>query len=426
MHRIFTVIKREFLTRVKTKGFIIGTILAPLFILAMTILPGVLAVIKTEEQQRYAVIDMSGKIFRELEAALDQKNEAGERIYALQLRVVTPENLEPVKQSLRDEVDNDQLDGFMIIPENVFDANYVEFYGKNVSNFQKNREIRNAITEIIQRDLVAQYALDEALVEKLTRRVDLRTFRVGPGGEEKEDEGQTFILAFVLVMFLYMSLIFYGQFVLRAVLEEKSSRVVEVLISSLRPFQLMAGKILGVGSVGLLQFAIWAIAAALISAYAGLMLSAFAPGAAASFPVPEVPISVLVYFVVFFVLGYIFYSTMYAAVGAMVNSEQEAQQFVFPLVIFLVVPIVLLTFVISNPNATSSVVMSLIPFFSPIIMFTRVVVQMPPLTEILLSIVFLLLGIMVMIYLAAKIFRVGILMYGKRPTLPEIVRWIRY
>ncbi len=426
MKKLLTIIKREYITRIRTKGFIIGTILMPVFILGVTIVPAVIAVMTSEEQKSIAVIDFTQEVYDGLQRELDRTNDAGERIYLLKRMIVKPENLEPVKQNLTEEVNKDKFFGFIIIPKDVFEGNEVEFYAKNVSNFRQNEEIQEAVSRIIREIRIRRAGLDSKLVEDITREVSLKTFKIGPGGEKKEERGQTFIVAYLLVFFLYMAMILYGTFVMRAVIEDKSSRVVELLVSSVNPFKLMAGKIFGVGAVGLTQFIIWALAAALIMAYSGALLGMFGVDATGkNLPIIDLDMAILAYFVLFFLLGYILYATMYAAVGAMVNAEQEAQQLVTPLILLLIVPMIMITYIIGNPHTTTSVVFSMIPFFAPMIMFTRIAVDMPPLPEILLSIAILIGSILLLIFLVAKIFRIGILMYGKRPTLPEVLRWLR-
>ncbi len=426
MKKLITIIKREYLTRVRTKGFIIGTILMPVFILGISIVPALVTVITSEEQKTIAVIDFTQKAYEGLQRELDQTNDAGQRIYLLKRLIVKPENLEPVKQELIKEVDQEKFFGILIIPPDVFETNRVEFYAKNVSNFRQNQQIQDAVSRVIREIRIRQAGLDQELVESITREVNLTTFKIGPGGEKKEERGQTFIVAYILVFFLYMAMILYGNFVLRAVIEDKSSRVVELLVSSIDPFKLMAGKIFGVGAVGLTQFIIWALAAALIMVYSGALLGLFGVDPTGkNLPILELDMTILVYFVVFFVLGYILYATLYAAIGAMVNSEQEAQQLISPLILLLVIPMIMIAYIIGNPHTPTSIAFSMIPFFSPMIMFTRIVVDVPPTIEILVSIGILIASILLLIYLSAKIFRVGILMYGKRPTLPEVMRWIR-
>ncbi len=426
MKKLITIIKREYLTRVRTKGFIIGTILMPVFILGISIVPALVTVITSEEQKTIAVIDFTQKAYEGLQRELDQTNDAGQRIYLLKRLIVKPENLEPVKQELIKEVDQEKFFGILIIPPDVFETNRVEYYAKNVSNFRQNQQIQDAVSRVIREIRIRQAGLDQELVESITREVNLTTFKIGPGGEKKEERGQTFIVAYILVFFLYMAMILYGNFVLRAVIEDKSSRVVELLVSSIDPFKLMAGKIFGVGAVGLTQFIIWALAAALIMVYSGALLGLFGVDPTGkNLPILELDMTILVYFVVFFVLGYILYATLYAAIGAMVNSEQEAQQLISPLILLLVIPMIMIAYIIGNPHTPTSIAFSMIPFFSPMIMFTRIVVDVPPTIEILVSIGILIASILLLIYLSAKIFRVGILMYGKRPTLPEVMRWIR-
>jgi len=203
------------------------------------------------------------------------------------------------------------------------------------------------------------------------------------------------------------------------VLEEKTSRVFEVLLSSVRPMELMAGKILGVAAVGLTQFAIWFVMFSAAGGYISMAAAKFELGSL------SVPPSLLVYFAIFFVLGYLLFSSMYAAVGAASNSDQEAQQMQLLILPFILVPIISMNMVIRNPSGAAAQGMSLFPLFTPILMFMRICVEAPPFPEIALSIALLALTTMGMMWLCGRIYRVGILMYGKRPTLPELVRWIQ-
>ncbi len=427
MQKMITVVLREYLTRIRTKGFILGTILLPLLMLAMVTLPTLLMFIRSEDQKNIAVIDLSDQLYDALVRELDQTNDAGERIYRLHRLMVKPENLEPVKETLKQEIADGKRYAYIIIPRDVLESNRVEVYAKNVSGIRVQEDLRTALTQVIREKRILAAGLDPEFIQKVTKRVDLRMYKVGPGGEEREEKGQTFVLAYVMLFFLYMALILYGTFVMRSIIEEKNSRVVEVLVSSVRPFHLMAGKIFGIGSVGLTQFFIWSVAAGLIGAYSGLLLGIFGVNpSGGEIPMPDISIAVLIYFVLYFVLGYLLYATLFAAVGAMVNSEQEAQQFQTPVVMFLVVPMILMTFVLNNPHSTTNIILSLIPFFSPMLMFMRIVVEMPPFYEIFASIALLIGTILLMVFLVGKIFRVGILMYGKRPTIPEILRWLRY
>jgi ABC-2 type transport system permease protein len=232
-------------------------------------------------------------------------------------------------------------------------------------------------------------------------------------------------VAYLLVLILYMTMFFYGAIIMRGVIEEKNNRVVEVVLSSLKPSQLMAGKLLGIAAVGLTQYVIWALFGLAASMYGGSLVTSFVPQAS-GFKMPHIPSYIFIYFILFFILGYFLYATFYAAVASMVNSEKEAQQLLMPVTMCLVVPIMLMTFVLRSPNSSFSVILSLIPFFAPILMLMRICVLLPPFSQIALSIALLVLFTAGMIWLTAKIYRVGILMYGKRPSLPEIIKWVRY
>ena len=425
MNKLWTVFKREFLTRVKTKGFIIGTLLTPLFIVLISIGPGLLMNLKSEKSKQISVVDLSGVVYNELVQALNDTTSSGQRLYEFTNVPASTENFNEVKDELKLAVDKNKIDGFFIIPPDIVEKNESLYYAKSVSNFDENRIFQSAISQIIRNYRIEQSNLEPELVNKLTRWINLKTIKVTKGGKEEEDRGLSFVVTFIMVMFLYMALIAYGAFVMRSVYEEKQSRVVEVIISSCKPFQLMAGKVLGVGAVGLVQYAIWATVAALLTIYSSSIMQLFSASAKA-FAIPTIPLTVLVYFIIFFILGYLLFATIYAALGAMVNTDQDAQQLQFPVIMFIIMAFILAFYIIKNPTADLSKIISLIPLFSPITMFTRIAVQMPPFSEILLSIAILILTIIFLIWLAGKIFRVGILMYGKRPTLSELVNWIRY
>ncbi len=428
MDKMWTVLRREYLSRVKTKGFIIGTITLPLFMLAMFVVPIWLMSLKSSESKNIVVIDQTGAAFDSLYAALDDTNKAGKRIYNFIKQDVLAAELDGAKKSLSTRVDKGELDGYIIIPAAVFDSAAAEYYGKNVSNEFENRNVEDVISDIVTEKRIQRSGLNAQQVHKMVRPIDLATIPVKAGVQEENDPGVTFAIAYFLGFFIYIAMFIYGAIVMRSVIEEKVSRVIEAVISSLKPFHLMAGKIFGVGAVGLTQFLIWALAMGLLSLY-GLQLAALFvsdPSKVQSIALPSISLMTLGFFVLFFVLGYFLYSTVYAGVGAMVNSEQEAQQFLIPVSLFIVVPILMMTYIITNPSSQASVIMSLIPFFAPIIMLARIAVETPPFWQIALCLVLMVATIIGMIWVVGRIYRVGVLMYGKRPTLPEIIKWIRY
>jgi len=429
MRRSWVVVRREFLTRVKTKGFWLGLIFFPIFIVAIFIIPIWISSLKLDKSLRFVAIDFSGQVLDRMEAFLSDTTRSGKRVYVfLRKNLPSPAALEDLKPELNEMVENKEIDGYLVIPAGILDPGRNEkaqLYTKKVTDFILLRRMEDALNQAIQIKRFERSGIDVHLVAQLMKRVDLKTYKVGPEGEE-EERGGTFFLAYVLALALYMGILLYGVTVMRAVLEEKSNRVAEMVVSSVRPFELMSGKILGVGFVAVVQFSIWAATMFVLSEFREPMAQAFGVSASAVPALPSVPLDLAVYFVIYFVLGFLLYSTMYAALGSTADSEQELQQLQTPLIFMLVLPILLLSFVIRTPDATLSVVLSILPFTSPIIMPARMAVARPPVVEILSSIVFLLAALLVMVWLAAKIYRVGILMYGKRASLQEIVKWVRY
>ena len=430
--KMFSVIKREFVSRVRSKGFIIGTAILPLLMVVLLIVPILLSTLNSEKERKFVIIDYSNQVFSPLVAVLDDTTKEGKPMYTLLKKETELTGYQKLKSGLAQQVLDGDISGYMVIPKDVLaddssmSRKKVMFYAKNVSNFNLMRTLETAVSEVVRTIRLQKSGFDPVTVKRLTRGVRLETFKVAMSGEEKKDQGFTFGVTYALVMILYVAMLLYGATITRSVVEEKNTRVIEMIVSSVKPFQLMTGKILGVGAVGLLQFLIWAVFMLLVSAYRVQVGQIFGAGPATMMGVPSLPLNVILFFVLFFVLGFLFFSTMYAAVGAMVNSDQEAQQMQMPVIVFLIVPIIMIVYIIGNPDSTVAVILSMIPFFSPIIMFMRVSVLMPPVWEVALSILILILSILAMIWLTGKIYRVGILMYGKRPTLPELIKWIRY
>jgi ABC-2 type transport system permease protein len=247
--------------------------------------------------------------------------------------------------------------------------------------------------------------------------------RVTEEGSRAEAGFAGVVLAYVLFFLLYMVIVLYGQQVMNSVIEEKSSRAVEVVISTVKPFELMMGKLFGVGLVGLTQLAIWLGSLAALTAPAVLSSLAFVPEDAG---IPSLEPSLAVHFLICFVLGYFLYASFYAAIGSAFNNVQEAQQLASVAVIFLIAPLVLFVPVINDPGATWAAVASMVPLFTPLLMMLRIAVKEPPLWQIAVGYGGTALFVLFMIWLTARIYRVGILMYGKKPTVKEIWRWVRY
>lgn len=423
MKKILSVIKREYIQIVRTKGFIIGTILGPILMASFILIPILVSVISVGQQEHIGVIDLSQGIFENLDKKLDYKLKDGSRRYLLEKYRIS-EDPKALRQELNRKVLNKKLSAYIFIPKNISEGGFAEYVSQHVSDFDKLKDIHEALNSVVIEKRLIKEGLNPKKIAKYIKRVGLKTIKVTKKGEE-EETGGTFLISYLLVIILYMTLFFYGAAIMRGVIEEKNSRVVEIVLSSLKPFQLMVGKILGIGAVGFTQYAIWAVFGLSASRFSKSLVSSFLPSAS-GFKLPSIPIYIFVYFVVFFILGYFLYGTFYAAIGSMVNSEKEAQQLLFPVTMFLVIPVLLMMYVIRSPNSSVSIVLSLIPFFAPILMLLRICIFLPPFIQVGGSILILGVTIFLMVWLTAKIYRIGILMYGKRPNLREIVKWIRY
>jgi ABC-2 type transport system permease protein len=281
--------------------------------------------------------------------------------------------------------------------------------------------MESAVSDGVVRQELLSRGLSAEQVNALMKEVTLDTRQVKNGQVVKSDTERSFAGAYVLILVLYGSVLIYGINIARSVVEEKTSRIFEVLLSTASADELMLGKLLGVGAVGLTQMGIWT---ALVGAFAGSQLAA-ARGIH-GWSSLGITRAELAFFAIFFLGGFFLYSALAAALGSSVSGEQEVQQFSFILISPLVVSVVMLPYVLGNPSSTASVILSLLPPFTPIIMYMRICSQMPPAWQLALSVVLLLGSVLAMVWLAARIYRVGVLMYGKRATLPEMIRWLRY
>jgi len=420
VNRILAIIRREYLERVRTKAFWISTLVVPIFLGAVMILPALLAT-RAGGDFSIAVLDLSGRFFEPVRDEVGRLLSGDDEKLSVNLVLQDPGPDPAVtRERLKTEVQNKVFNGVLVIPATMPDEGQPEYVAPNVAAFKLLTVIERSVNNVMVADRLTGAGLDPEAVRELTRRVGLNTLKLGKGGEETSDQGQTFMLAYVFVMIIYMTVLLYGMYVMRGVLEEKSSHVVEVVISTVKPFELMLGKILGIGAVGLTQFLIWSLLMAAISA----------PGAVAAVGVsgmelPAIPAQQLFFFVVYFVLGFLLYGTLYAGIGAAFDTEQEAQNFQGVVTMFLIVPLVLMVQIINQPDGTLSVVLSLIPFFTPMLMFLRMTLTEVPALQIGASLVLMIATILASAWVVGKIYRVGILMHGSKPKLKDLVRWVR-
>lgn len=415
--KLLKVAKREYLERVKKKSFIIGTILGPIMMATMIILPGLLFELSPESQEKVAVVDRTGGLYDDFEKALSDTLGDGSRMFLLHRVEVSGAGFEETKRQLGIEVESDVIDGYLVIPEEVSEEGKATFYGKRAGNLKAYERIERALSHaVIGRRLEAE-GMDYDAISHMIKGVNVEALRLKKGEEKKGEFMLVYLTSFIFIMMLYMTILLWGVAVMRSIIEDKNSRVIEVLLSSLTSKDLMMGKILGVGSVGLTQYAIWAGFAGLLWAYAMSM------GGMGQY-IHFTPMT-LVFFVIFYVLGFMFYATLFAMIGSVCNTDQEAQQLQTPVVLCLVFTLITPMAVLQSPDGMFATIVSMIPFFAPITMFLRINLLTPPAWQIALSIALLIAGIYIAGLVVAKVFRVGILMYGKRPDIREIIKWMK-
>ncbi len=423
MGRIWVVVRQEYLMKVRTRAFLFGTFVVPLLFAAMGVLPAYFMSKSVEQPGTYAVVDESGVLLEPLIRALDDSTKTGERLFTLVAEPTLGRTREALERELGTRVAAGELAGFLLVPANAVEDGEVAFGATSVSDFQRNEKIHASVNEAVREVRVSRTRLDPVEVKAVLKTVPFSTFKVGERGEVKKDSGTTFMVAYAIGICLYMVLAIYGGMMLRAALEEKTSRSAEVMVATIRASTLMAGKIIGIGLVGLTQVAIWAFVVVLFSSGSASFLSP-----AAREVIGEIGFTPVMglFFAVYFILGFLFYAALFGAVGAMVSSESEAQQAQWPVMVPLFISFMFMFMALRDPNAPLVRVISLIPFFSPIMMAVRICVVTPPWWEIALSLILLLAFIWCSMWIAGRIFRVGLLMYGKRPTLPELVKWVRF
>jgi ABC-2 type transport system permease protein len=325
-----------------------------------------------------------------------------------------------LKRQLDERVKRNELDGYLILPKDVIEGGETQYYSRNVGDVYTRGHVQEGLTKAVRDARLAENNIGLEVMRSVNRPVKMTTTKAG-GGNEKADNGQGFFLVFGVGFVIYLTILMYGQVILGAVIEEKETRIAEILFSSIRSFPLMMGKLIGVSLVALTQFAIWGLAFTAFALYGVAML------AAQGMPIslPHVPFSVFAYLILFFLLGYFIYSTIYALVGSMVTTTQEGGQLAMPIILLLVVGFYLVFPVIRSPDSSLAFWASMIPFFSPMTMLVRITTQTPPFWQIALSLAIGFATVVLLVWLTARVYRVGMLMYGKRATIPEVLKWIR-
>ena len=419
MNKIFLIIKREYVVRVKKKSFIIMTILAPLLMAALIVAPVFLAD-QGQEKRLIAVTEIESSYAKEI---TDSEN--------IHFTIIAKKEADLIKNNISESP------YYAIL--NIQDTNFT-LYGSQQIGLNVRKSIENQIETIIERNNLKRAGIDIDILEEAKTNITIKTKIIDNEGKTTASNAEASIgIGFITGILIYMFIFMYGTMVMRGVIEEKTNRIVEIIISSVKPFQLMMGKILGVALVGLTQFFLWILLTVAISAIAELM---FIDTTELANDVNSIDQSVIlaefskltggidlvkifISFIFFFLFGYLMYSSLFAAVGSAVDAEADTQQFVLPITIPLILAFILIQPVMDNPDGLLAFWLSIIPLTSPVIMMVRLPFGVEN-WELILSMILLICGFILTTSLAAKIYRTGILMYGKKISYKELWKWLSY
>jgi ABC-2 type transport system permease protein len=435
MHNLRAIIRREFMTRVRTRAFVIGTVIGPLLMVVLFALP-ILLERRQTAPKHVVVLDQGtgslGRLMADRLAAemrdtvtrtrpryrVDHVAAAG-RYDALYDSLVSLTGLRDAGPAA--------VDGILAVDDSTALLGKIEYVGVNVGSPAEMGGLRRTLTPIIVQARLAEAGVDPSLVARAMRPVEFRAFKVSEGKVTGESGAASFLLAYAMSMLLYFALLIYGMQVMTSVVEEKSSRIMEVLVSSVSPFEMLLGKVIGVGVVALLQLGLWATTAMVLTTFKTQIAGLFgaSPAAVANFAIPTLGPDMLAVFLLFFALGFIFYSALYAAVGSMCNSVQETQQAQMPVTMCIAVGLICMFALLSEPAGTLARILSLVPFVAPFVTPVRYSFSPLPWPELAASAAVMILGILAVTWVAARIYRVGILSYGKKASFRDVARWVR-
>lgn len=411
MKKKFDIAKWEFLEKVRSKAFLVSLVLMPAIMVGFGVLPTLFASKGDDSSVVIGIIDETGMLLNSLAEKLDQKYRLPNDSPNYVLRNLgTDGTLENRRRNANQMVSTGVIEGYFYIPSEVLEKGVVEYRSENVANIRVVERFSRSIEEVILEKRLVEKGLGVNFLKEVGTKIDIKSLKIS--GEEERESGflQTFFGAYLFIMMLMFMVLTSGQLLIRSVVEEKSNRVIEVLLSSCSPSDLMVGKILGLSGLGLLQLFIWLMIAAAISVKVGANI---------------LDVDHLFLMLVYFILGYLLYAAIFVGAGSPVTTEQEAQQITTYVSLTLVFPIILAVPAMLNPDATLIKILTFIPLLTPAFMLLRLTIQTPPAWEIVTTLSILLVSVVGAMWLAGKIFRVAILAYGKRPTIPELFKLIR-
>lgn len=426
-NKIKTIIAHEYISKVKTKGFLIGTILGPLGLVALIGIVVYISMNFGDSTKKLAIVDNEGSIYTEL-IAKDTS-----------LYYKADKSVDALKKELQEE----NIDGYVIIPSEILESGEASVYTTGGGGLGLISSLEDDLTSIVRVKRLERAGTDPSVIDLIKQKVSVATNKITESGETEQDD--TKAMAYVgygLGFAMYFLVFIYGSFVSRGVIEEKSNRIIEVLASSAKPFEIMMGKVIGIGLVGLTQIIFWLLLGfGLLTVLGPLifgdpesikavsdMAQAQGGGMASQtqgLSIPGVDFTLILGFLFYFIMGYFTYATFFAGVGAAVDNEQDAAQLQLPITLPIILAIMITPQIMNNPDSTLAVVLSIVPLTSPLIMIVRIAATNVPIIEIIASVVALVGFFFVAIWISAKIYRIGILMTGKKPKFSDLLKWIR-
>ncbi len=413
MGKVLDVARWEFVEKAKTKAYIISLVLTPAIMMLFAVLPTLLATRADTETKQFLIYDATDSYAAQLQMQLGEQFRLpdGRPNYALVPIDTRATTIEQAMQQYKPRLLNDEFTGMIIIPADIASSRRIEYRGTNVGNEIEVRKISNVLEKLIIERSLVEHGINPTTYADASRELSLTTLKISKGDEGTESGFlEVFIAAYGSTLLLFMLIIITGQLLVRSLFEEKNNRIIEILLSSCSPMELMIGKLLGLSGLGILQAVVWLS----IGIGVGTQFGA----------IPDV-FSLLPFLFLYMLLGYLFYAAILIGVGSLATTEQEAQQITGYMAILIMLPVGIIMPLMQNPNSGLVKTLTYIPFLTPTIMTMRIAVLRPEWWEILVSVVVMIVSITVVMFISSKIFRVAILSYGKRPTLPEIIGFLR-
>lgn len=412
MKKIFEIARWEYIEKIKTKTFIISLILTPAVLILFSIAPTLLTEQEVSQTKVIGIVDTSGLYAKDLREELTKYKLNDIQICYLVINLTTKDTSEEdLKKNADNDVLNEKIEGYLLIQNGGTDSVAIDYRSKSPGNLKDLKRFEMAFNDARIKLKLNEERANPELLSFISKSVEVNPIKIEQSGREsKSDLLITFFSSFVFIMLLMMMILYTGGMLIRSLVEEKSNRLIEIIISSCSSNELLTGKILGLSALGLTQIVIWFLIGISLVSSTVVPVEIFT----------NVPI-ILIYFV----LGFIFYSSMFVGIGSIVTSEQEAQQITTYLSFLLVLPIIFVLPALENPHAGYIKILSYIPLTLPSFMMLRLNVSPVPVWEILTTIMIMVLSIYLMIVFSAKIFRIGILSYGKRPSLKELIHWLK-